>query len=37
MIRISKSMRNELEQVGLIKYKKKGYNAQDPNLWVGST
>lgn len=34
MIRISKSMRNELEQVGLIKYKKKGYNAQDPNLVI---
>lgn len=34
MIRISKTMRNELERVGLIKYKKIGYNAQDPNLVV---
>lgn len=34
MLRISKTQRNELERVGLIKYKRTGFHPQDPNLVI---
>lgn len=34
MIRVSKSVRNELEEVGLLRYRRNGYNAVEPNFVV---
>ena len=34
MISVSKAQRDELDRFGLLKYKKTGYKAQDPNFVV---
>ena len=34
MVQISRQQRDQLDRVGLIKYKKVGFNPQDPNLVV---